>query len=1535
MSYDFGGRADKLGNRYEGRWVTRQLLQLLDEQLRSVTIEDVGDDETGVDLWVESMDGARQAQQCKGRNKSKESWSVGDFKHRDIWDKIRSQLDRDMQAEFRFISGVPFTKLTDLCFSARNCKQDSEAFYRLLPNNKNLLYKQICGALQLDVANASDRRKAFDYLRRLRVDLYPDDDNAWTELKTWAGFFITGAPDAVIATLQAYAENTGNLGKPIYSDQLWSYLDEQGFFSKRLARDGRIWPVIEHLQGEFDESIRPGLIGGELIPREEAKSALEQIKDGKGLIILHGSAGVGKSGVLFELTCILQKEGIVYLPIRLDRRIPDKNAFNFGNDIGLPDSPVNCLVAAAGGRPCVLILDQLDAIRWTSAHSSNPLDICRELVRQLLSFRRSGQKVSVVVSCRTFDLNHDPEIHNWIRGGTALEQWTQIEVRPLPTAVVREIVGDQYELLTPAQHSILANPQNLAMWMQLRSEGDLTPFKSSVELLKRFWEYKKTILAKNISYEEINSVIDSLTTWMESNGKISAPAIILSRCSPLAKQHFKSHGIIQEQNNIISFCHQIYLDYLVAEKLILEIFAGGDILTWLGPLEKQSLFRREQLKQALFLLSGESPSTFVDVVKNILGAKEVRFHMKHLVLEIVSQLDDLSCMPIADYILSLLTDSYWNKHIQGTVLYGSKPWMMLLLRNGDIQDWLTSQDQARSESALWLLGSIMEKMPDAVAEALSPFADMSEDWANRILRTLGWNVENDSDSLFNLRLRLAQKGFITDFIDWKKLSQKNPYRALQLIAVILQLLLEECETKSLAQRKGRLEKWYDHDTEALNKAAEVCALEAWDLLIPIIEEMTLPWPETPYDPKATSWLKDRLEHPSTCVERGSVELLIKAGQTLAKNAPDLLIARTKSLESSASPVIQEILIESYTLLPPSHADTGISWLLNDLCRLQIGDGFTEDEWAPATRLIKALSPNCSDPLFRQLEDTLVHYHDPDEKIHAEYYLKEWRRGVYGDFWGRTQYHLLPILPPSRLAHSTSDLIKVVNRKFNSYPKWRFMRSGNSMAGFVGSTIHKNITKISDRAWLKIVTDCNIPYDGVWDHKRSYKDHIVESSISQFSRSLETIASPFPERFGKLALQFPPNTHHDYVEAIINALSLTQPKDNGLPEVKDSWEPASIGTVLAVLEKFQHYMCKESALEFSRLVQSRASESWPDWVLNELERLALDSGDTRMMKIDDSANSILTASLNCVRGVACNAISALLWDHPHLLTRFRPCIERLLLDDNPVILAATIRILLPILNIDKPQAVEWFCQAAASDVRLPSTHFAAQFINYTVREYSDHYIPFLNKMLQSKNQEAAKTAAHMASAYNMFYGFYEKEAAYSLNQGSPAHRQGVAQTAVANIDNPDFAPRCREYIAILMNDPDNKVRSTVSGMFRKAVFEVPGNIAFVSEYVTSKAFAQESYGLFHTLEEHKESLLPFANIILDTCTAVVNVHLKEGEGSNMRIGSITHGLPPLLLRLYEQAIDNNPKVACRCLDVWDQLFEHRIGSARDLTKKFEQ
>jgi hypothetical protein len=146
----------------------------------------------------------------------------------------------------------------------------------------------------------------------------------------------------------------------------------------------QVEPVLERLQSRFAESVRHHLAGGLLIQRKETRELIALLEDeATRIVVVHGIAGSGKSGVLFEFARELSEQGISFLPLRLDRHELRGNPKRFGTEaLDLPSSPARSLAAiSAGKKGGILLLDQLDALRWTSAHSSEAWDVCREINR--------------------------------------------------------------------------------------------------------------------------------------------------------------------------------------------------------------------------------------------------------------------------------------------------------------------------------------------------------------------------------------------------------------------------------------------------------------------------------------------------------------------------------------------------------------------------------------------------------------------------------------------------------------------------------------------------------------------------------------------------------------------------------------------------------------------------------------------------------------------------------------------------------------------------------------------------------------------------------------------------------------------------------------------------------------------------------------------------------------------------------------------------------------------------------------------------
>jgi hypothetical protein len=1556
MAFESGGYADKLGNRHEGRWLVKQLLRLLNEEISSITIEAIGDDEQGVDLIVVGKNDIRQFQQCKARNASNEFWDITDLHNRGILKNMLFQLNRNVNYEFALVSGVPASTFGDICESARKSNNNAEDFYSYqilkLGETRKKVFRKFCEYLGLDPEQKRDREKAFRYLQRMHVILWVDDQNSWNELLGLADILINGEPELAIGTLAEFAQSS--IRKSISALDIRTHLTQSGLYPRDLTHDERVAPAVERLGRAFEDSIRPILISRELIPRDETQAILESL-DKTRIVILHGASGLGKSSILYELTQKLKLLQRPYIAVRLDRQQPRNTAKQFGKELGLPASPVLCLASLIKQQGGVLIVDQLDALRWTSSHSPNSLSVCNSMIQEIQQIEAAGKPISVIIACRTFDLEHDPAIKNWLDQFSVKDRHLKIEVKKLRPDIVKSIVkraqGD-FERLREKEKLILSSPQHLAMWVNITSQTRIHEFHSATALMREFWNHQYRMLEQlGINSEETDHILDELVDYMEHSGNLVAPANLISTHQK-ALSCLYTQEIIRKDGHRVCFCHQSYLDFRIAERLLRQIHHGqGDICTWLGSKEAQSLFRREQLRQVLVLLSDDDPKQFIKSVRALLFNNDIRFHLKHLALTVLGQLEQPT-QDMIEFSCELLLNNQWRVHAIEFIYWGSVPFVQSLISSRIMQSWLASSNPGDVNDAILLLRSVHDKSGDWFAEMLLPYSAENKDWLDRIISALGFSVERDSDKTFELRLELLKKGHAPAWIDWNSLASANPTRVIKILeAAISTWDSTRLEENSLTEnQRARFEHWQNEDVKSLSNTARRHPLETWDRLIPHIERLTAVKLDE-YDNQLDDWLEPRLHglhYGYITLSRGIVTMVLEAGKELAKTKPNEFICRTKVLQNSISPIIQEILIHSYAALHPIYSDEGIKWLLSDPSRFALGPGYSEPEWAPAVKLISGLSPHCSEELFRKLEDAILHYHSPNEKQMAKFYLTSWKQGFFGDYWGRAQFFLLPALSAKRRKSSTEALIRVLKRKFGTYPEHRFLRSGQITGGLTGSPLPKDkLHLIGDNAWLRIITNKNIPETNHTKLKQIAPDIAAESSITHFADDLRAISCRYPERFGQLALKFPKDVNTHYLAAILNGIKTVKPEN--LPsEEQASWKPAKIRTIEAILETFQVGDDYNTATTFCWLLHGRPDENWSDKTIDRLLRYARFHEDPIPGRLNIyshvTGNNVNTASvqslednkLNCVRGVAGLAIGALLWKHPDWLEKLRTGIESLIIDPHIVVRVAAIDACLPIINIDRDFAVNCFITACQSDYRVAATREAVYYFNSCMNTHFEQLSTVILKMLASENNEIAEEGALEVCARWLFLGMFQSELE-KCKSGKSAHRKGIAQIAIQFLKEKEYSGKCLDLLRQLINDDEHEVRTIVNRAFFNdpRVLNLPYLTDFLITYINSKSFRDDPTGLLFTFKDFPGSLLQYSDAVFGMCATFTGPLSELSRNLATNTGHDVSMVSPLILRLYEQSKGRNDIVANHCLDVWDAMFEQRIGIVSELMKQLDQ
>ena len=1544
MLLEPGGHADKMGNRYEGRWVVSQLLRLLAEDLTRVQVEVVGDEERGVDLWVERPDGVRLAQQCKIGNGRNDRWSVADLASRGILGAMQMHLEANEQNEFVLITTLPSAVLQGICESARRSDGNPESFYehqiQKLGDARRKVFGQYCERMGVDETSASDRARAYSFLRRTHIETWPAGISGYERLLGEAGMLVTGDPRATVALLADYAIE--QLRKPLDAATVWSYLDSCKMHPRRVAQDLRVVPAIRELQQQFTASIEQDLIGGSLMPREATVEILRAIED-RAVVAVHGHPGQGKSGVLLEAFKKLTQDHVECLPIRLDRQIPRGTTRDFGSSLGLPESPVTCLVEAAAGRRSVLVLDQLDALRWTSHHSLEALEVCKALVREVRAQRDLGAEMSVILACRSYDIQNDPEIKKWLaaekgRDDTLIE----VAVGDLKSEDVQAAVanaGLDVGLLTQRQLEILASPQQLAMWLRIAASGGSLDFQSRVQLMREYWSSRtQEMVAAGADVASVQASLASIVDFMEQNASLTAPVAILRNAVEI--DPLLSAGILRQAGVIVSFAHQSYLDFQIASRVVRDLYSTGRTLVeWLGALHEQSLFRREQLRQALCLMSEEGGTTFDTTIAAMLDSDEVRFHLKHLCLEVVGQLESPSDALITA-LVSRANDAAWTDHVLATVFRGHPALIHPLIQRGIIAKWLS--DETTCNAALWLLRSVAESLPDDVVTVLEPLAD-EDDWQARVLNCLAWNAQDDSDSMFELRLRLARAGVFRDYVAWPELQ---PGRRLQLLEAALETSTPDSfrERLGAARRRSRFEHWTNDDLRALLDAARADPTEAWRLAIRQIRRLA-PVVDEPFG-ALQQWLdsdKAQLRQGVEGVPHGLTRIALESGSILARTDGEACWDATAELRELESPVIENILVEAYALLPSSLANRAIEWLLQDTRRFGLGTGRHEPMWMPTRRLVEALSPFCDENVFDQLEEAIRSYHLPTEKRDAEYWLTTWKRGYYGDYWGRCQHFLLPALPDERCKTNTLLLVDVLARKYDQYPEERFLSSPSGIGGYVGSTLSDDLTRISDDAWLGIVSNEEVPEEGWTRRKQVGDDRVAESSIPQFARRLEHVAKRFPERFALLALEFPPNVHSRYKTAILDAMKATD-SSNVPEEERGEWAPAPVDLLEEVLAKFSDEDSRDFASAFCWLISNRAEDVWSDAALERLMRFATDHPDPKpdALAVTDAGGDfraskatpegLLTNALNCVRGVAGRAIGSLLRAHPELLEKMTATLQGLCDDDHPAVRVAGIEACLPVLAIDKDLAMAYFQRACEKDPRVTATRSGAYFFNCGMESHSEILTPLIMQMVDSGLPEVSKEGAKEIAARCVFGSPFESKLRECLD-GSTPQRQGVAQVASYLVTKQEYFEACTPLVTQLMNDPDSVVRSELRRLVRsQELFKLPEGRDLIRQFVGSAAFLDDPTGLLYGLDEHTGDLIPFADVIFAAASQFVGPLLEASRGYSQAIVIDVGHMNRLLLRLYEQAVSTSAtEIINRCLDAWDSMFKQRVGGANEVAK----
>lgn len=1510
MAYEIGGRADKYGNRFETNWTIRKLLEVIEEKIESVTIEAIGDDEKGADLWITYKDGIRESQQCKGRNGSFEYWDYGTINSKNIWKTWAYQLERSGSVIVSLVSPLNCTLLEDIGNRARTNGQDPNIFYneQILKSGTDTrrFFNNACGALGLDIKNEEDKGRALSFFSRIYMRQVTDGEMKNEILAKISSLFI-GNPEIVYRIFVDYILNEDVYGKSLDISVLGSFLRTQNVEYRNLANDTRIWPTLIRLNEEYGQVFKPFSCG--FVEREETEKCMELIREGVSIVI-HGNAGIGKSGCTENLISRLKKENITYLAIKLDRNMPVGNSEIWAKELGLPASISYCINAVAPNDSAVLVLDQLDALRWTQAHSSDALTICTQVINEIRQLNKERKHpISLVFVCRTYDLNNDSFISSLFVNE---EEWKKITIGVLSDSALQKVLGKSFAGLSLRTRNLLRIPSNLYIWEKLEAEQKNDNFIATHQLIREWWkQLTYTAHFKKLDSNSLDSYRDCLVKYCYDNSKLNMPSFLLNMPGDY-EEFLVSSGFIVVERNLVAFVHQSILDCFFAEEMLREYFSGKSIIKIVGKKDNQTPSKRYQFVIFMQQLAEFSEQDFVKTGLELLENADVRYSFKYVFIETLSQMSCSQCVRTCVY--DLFKKSKWKDCVIGTIIMSSPDYVHMLRDNGELSTM--TQTREGVTIAVNLFHSIRTYIDDADIDIIK--SSITEENAKEWSWIFSGDIEEDTDPLFELRLYIydAYPGLLNHYLDLKKLMQKCEKRA---ICILTRMLKENIHRQD----------------NSLYRNADEFLCSEMDFFVKdykyIIDSFIPLFPKVSDQIRFSDWSQRHALHNG--LERTCVLLVKLASEAFVAADPDGFIEYYKFAYDKGNSLYNEIVLDALAHIGEEYADYVLDYVSRNGFVNSIEDSSGNgNKLSLAKALISKFTDLCSDGILCEFENRVIYYRSNKAKdylrhrmeFNSEQRIKK-ERSVYWPFWGDLQLELLPAISKKRRSQRANDLLRVLERRFDNHVSAYDYEESSRACSVVSPVSGK---KLSLNDWLGIITNKKIA--SINKTKWKQKEGIcIESSLMEFSYAFSKYVSENPSEVASALLSIDgTGIHESFIDAFFSGVATSNNADK-----------ISEDLLAEIIQKYGYDYDSNRAANIVDAIEKVTIINKMDFFASVLldiiqKHTNPKEGEQIIISNDDkdgtTVSSIESNAINCVRGGAIKAFSSLVWENKDVYEKNKSAIELLTEDKNIYVAYATLFLLWPIINYDYDWAEEKIINLFNWDYRLAGFFDSRRFFCICKQKYPDDIVDIIGKMFSSNDERLIRIAGYSMVELNMLADFFPDIFSAYLSS-TRGHRKPMLEMAITYFGIPQYRGKAKDLLEKIIQVEDDADNDFLWGrLFKEKLVDIRQDRALINSILKSKIKKNVLSHFFEYVVE-QNMLKQYANLIFDLCMSIL-----EKPDEVKYIWGVDTALLKMVLGLYDETANSKDamdiEISLKCLDVWDKMYEKNVGMARSLTEQ---
>lgn len=470
--------------------------------------------------------------------------------------------------------------------------------------------------------------------------------------------------------------------------------------------------------------------------------------------LLYGNAGIGKSVVMHDLLLkVRANQDCLVLGLKSDQ-IEFLDTNDLAKQMYLAE-PLSKVVEKKTKeiKRVVILIDQIDALSLSLSSNRTPLRSLLKLIGQI----RNIKGVRIVISCRPYDMEYDPDLDRLkITNKWELQRISKDEVKNVLKTNNLEIG------LGPQMLDFLGNPLHLVLYLKVIKYVELRSPLTQVLLYDELWNVF-IVNARGDAFrkEQLMSLLDALVGTMYKRQELSVHLRDFETNYNNELAYLLHHGILTKtKNSHLQFFHQTMFDYVYARRFV---ESGKDLLEELAT-QHQGLFSRAAVKSILSFQRAIDPKLYKGNVSQLLFAKKedssekYRFHLKSLALSNMTYFDS----PKKEEIDLISQKIFSNEAYLGVILESvhTRDWFKAIWNIIDMKGGWSSLPSTTKEKVMVMCRRTLWADADAVLDMSNKIVSCGNDedkvYVKNLLSYQSFDCE--VDKIISLYEKLASDG---------------------------------------------------------------------------------------------------------------------------------------------------------------------------------------------------------------------------------------------------------------------------------------------------------------------------------------------------------------------------------------------------------------------------------------------------------------------------------------------------------------------------------------------------------------------------------------------------------------------------------------------------------------------------------------------------------------------------------------------------------------------------------------------------------